>query len=216
MPESKENVDQAQLLRARMNSNPEETTSSMDMLTLPPRSKVHKVKDEKKKTKVKLKYPMVRFLALLFVLLPIAILGYTYYQNNQPPASETVSKKQDESPYREEISLNPNEDKVEDNEKLPPVEDEIDEDVGQVVEEENTTENASELQGGQTGSTSEINADHYDIVFHTVKNGDTLYSISQHYYSSRSGEDLIKKWNNLKGNEVENGKVLKVPLPPSK
>jgi LysM repeat protein len=220
MSKSKDNRDQAQLLRNRMNTNTEEENSSIDMLELPPRSRVHKVKDEKKKTKVKLKYPMVRFLALLFVLLPIAILGYTYYQNNQPPAANMVSNNQNESPYKEEISLDSsNGEKVKANKAVESVKEENDEnnneDDRQVGEEE-TTENTSEPQGGQPSSSPETNEDNYDIVFHTVKNGDTLYSISQHYYNSRSGEELIKKWNGLKSNKVENGKVLKIPVTPSK
>jgi LysM repeat protein len=211
---SETNGDQVQILREKMNVNMEEKTLSSDMLALPPRSKVHKAKDEKKKTKVKLKYPLVRLLALLFVLLPVTILGYTYNQNNQSPASNSVSTNKNQSAYKEEISLETNEKKIEEYEVIQPEEDEVENEDGKQKTGEVDIANASQ-EDTPTLST-QIIEDNYDIVFYTVKKDDTLYSISQYYYSSRSGEDLIKKWNNLNGNEVEHGKVLKIPLKSSK
>lgn len=43
---------------------------------LPPRSEVHR--NKKKKTKKKLKYPLIRLLVLFFILLPIIFSIYSY------------------------------------------------------------------------------------------------------------------------------------------
>jgi len=47
---------------------------------LPSRSSVHKSKN--KKTRLKVRYPVVRLLALFFVLLPVSILGITFLNND--------------------------------------------------------------------------------------------------------------------------------------
>jgi LysM repeat protein len=217
MSENNNTQDQASLLRERMNDNHDEPNTSVDLLALPPRSKVHKTKDEKKKTKVKLKYPLVRFLALLFILLPIAILGYTYHQNNQLPASNTLIKNKTESSYKEEISLSKKEEKVDDNQNISHSEENTDDETASKERTENAHTSITSNQEDTNSSTAtQIEKTDYDVVFHTVKENETLYSISQHYYNSRSGEELIKEWNNLTSNEVVNGKVLKIPLMPNK
>ncbi|WP_406620592.1 LysM peptidoglycan-binding domain-containing protein [Bacillus atrophaeus] len=50
------------------------------------------------------------------------------------------------------------------------------------------------------------------VVKHTVKKKETLYRISMKYYKSRAGEDKIRHYNNLNGNEVYTGQVLNIPL----
>lgn len=51
-----------------------------------------------------------------------------------------------------------------------------------------------------------------DIIEHKVQPGETLFRISQKYYSDRNGEEIIKKANDLNGNTVYTGQVLKIPL----
>jgi LysM repeat protein len=220
MSETNEKRDQAQILRERMTIIQQDDSSSVDSLSLPPRSKVHRIKDEKKKAKIKLKYPVVRLLTFLFVLLPVAILGYTFHQQNQSPVEHAFS--QEPSPYREKISINSTKGKNDDpkiEEKIEKTEEE--EMLGQAIigneekEDTQSPESNDPKQEEDQEQASEKTSE-YDIVFHTVKKGETLYSISQHYYRSRSGENLIKEWNHLKGNQVENGQVLKIPLMPSK
>jgi LysM repeat protein len=218
MSEANEKRDQAQILRERMNIIEQDDSSSVDSLSLPPRSMVHRVKDEKKKTRIKLKYPIVRLLTFLFVLLPIAILGYTFHQKNQSPVEHAFS--QEPSPYREKISLNSTQGKNDDAKLEEKIEKAEEEDIlGQdtIVNEEKEAQQEPEINTPvqKENKTSEKKSE-YDIVFHTVKKGETLYSISQHYYKSRAGENLIKEWNHLKGNQVENGQVLKIPVLPSK
>lgn len=54
---------------------------------LPPRSEVHKVKKQKKQKtrKSRLRYPLIRLLAFLFVLLPLTFFFlYTYWIKDNP------------------------------------------------------------------------------------------------------------------------------------
>lgn len=68
--------DQAERLRKRITMNASEKTDNIKE-ELPPRSRVHRNKKVKKGLKVK--YPMIRLLALFFVLLPVIIfVVYTY------------------------------------------------------------------------------------------------------------------------------------------
>jgi cytoskeletal protein RodZ len=71
--------DQAEKLKQRIEKYKEpvfeETETSM-----PPRSELHR--NKKKKAKVKVKFPLIRLLALFFILLPITIFSiYTYMGN---------------------------------------------------------------------------------------------------------------------------------------
>ncbi|KAB7709227.1 LysM peptidoglycan-binding domain-containing protein [Bacillus aerolatus] len=51
------------------------------------------------------------------------------------------------------------------------------------------------------------------IVYHTVKPQETVFRISMTYYKSQAGIEKIRKANNLNGNEIRVGQVLKIPLP---
>ncbi|MDW7616466.1 LysM peptidoglycan-binding domain-containing protein [Peribacillus simplex] len=76
----KEN-DQAGELRSRMERQKAKSS-------LPKRSKVHQ--NKKKKSKVKIKFPMIQLLALFFILLPIGFYSlYTYLQHR--PVQDTKS-----------------------------------------------------------------------------------------------------------------------------
>ncbi|MEC2062920.1 LysM peptidoglycan-binding domain-containing protein [Bacillus inaquosorum] len=50
------------------------------------------------------------------------------------------------------------------------------------------------------------------VVKHTVQKKETLYRISMKYYKSRSGEEKIRAYNHLNGNDVYTGQVLDIPL----
>ncbi|MBM7661207.1 LysM repeat protein [Bacillus mesophilus] len=206
MSDSNDHRDQAQDLRERMNKKEQDSSKSLDALSLPPRSKVHQAKDKEKKPKFKFRFPLLRFLTFVFVLLPIAILGYTFHQQNELPAINELSK--DDPSHSEKISiatkLENREVEIE-NKELTGSEEEADrEDVGSAEEETTDT------------STEKATTEDYNIIYHEVKEGETLYSISQYYYKSRLGEELIKEWNKLSDNKVENGKILQIPLKSSK
>lgn len=54
---------------------------------LPPRSEKHRAK--KKRTKLKVKYPLIRFLTVFFILLPTVIFSiYTYFDSKHNRGSE--------------------------------------------------------------------------------------------------------------------------------
>lgn len=66
--------DQAERLKRRIEKINEQTVES-DLL--PPREQVHRQK--KKKTKIKIKYPVIRLLVLFFILLPIIYFSVISY-----------------------------------------------------------------------------------------------------------------------------------------
>ncbi|MFJ9382922.1 LysM peptidoglycan-binding domain-containing protein [Peribacillus sp. NPDC101481] len=76
----KEN-DQAGELRSRIERQKAKSS-------LPKRSKVHQ--NKKKKSKVKIKFPMIQLLALFFILLPIGFYTlYTYLQDRPVPVTKS-------------------------------------------------------------------------------------------------------------------------------
>ncbi len=76
----KEN-DQAGELRSRIERQKAKSS-------LPKRSKVHQ--NKKKKSKVKIKFPMIQLLALFFILLPIGFYSlYTYLQDRPLPVTKS-------------------------------------------------------------------------------------------------------------------------------
>jgi cytoskeletal protein RodZ len=78
----KEN-DQAGELRSRIERHKAKSS-------LPKRSKVHQ--NKKKKSKVKIKFPMIQLLALFFILLPIGFYSlYTYFQEKPFPVHDPKS-----------------------------------------------------------------------------------------------------------------------------
>jgi LysM repeat protein len=214
MSYEKESLDQAQNLRERMNNIENDDPSKEDVLELPPRSKAHKARDENKKAKFKFKYPVVRMLALLFILIPIALLSLTFYIKSQEQVTTKTVSKQTE--YEEEISF----DKKENLQGS--IQNDTQENTVEVVEDTSKEEQQQEVADKEEKTVIEKENEHtlsenvknnnYDIVFHTVKEGETLFSISQQYYKNRSGELLIKNQNKLNGNEIEVGQILEIPL----
>ncbi|MDI3411574.1 LysM peptidoglycan-binding domain-containing protein [Bacillus sonorensis] len=50
------------------------------------------------------------------------------------------------------------------------------------------------------------------VIQHTVAEKETLYRISMKYYKDRSGEEKIRNYNQLSGNNVYAGQVLDIPF----
>lgn len=50
------------------------------------------------------------------------------------------------------------------------------------------------------------------VVYHTVKQEETMYRIAMTYYQSQNGIEKIKRANNLQSNEIHVGQVLTIPL----
>ncbi|WP_449620188.1 LysM peptidoglycan-binding domain-containing protein [Robertmurraya sp. Marseille-Q9965] len=220
--------DQAQRLRKRISKKSEVqeeliTTTS----ALPPRSRVHQQEQKRKKTRVKLKYPIIRLLALFFILLPIISI-YIINHNKDKVSTETVDSNgrgniesvnvtdEDEGASISDSTVG--EDKEEDvNEEV------VAESVGEegqkteVVEPEDTMNQAS-TQNTETDNSStppvtatETNTDKGSAKSHTVQPGETLFRIAMKYYGSQSGIEKIKQANNILGNDIHVGQTIKIP-----
>lgn len=116
--------DQAERLRKRIEKSkeaPERTSSSKE---LPPRSRLHNQKS--KKTKVKLKYPVIRLLVLSFILLPIVIFSvYTYNEGQKYGGvkNATIDRQGFETVALEKDKLSNESNEVEDENENEPKED---------------------------------------------------------------------------------------------
>lgn len=165
--------DQAERLRRRIEQINEQITVE-DKEILPPREQLHRQK--KKKTKIKLKYPLIRLLVLFFILLPIIIFsvisyldgrningsvktsgdskGYEAINLNNPKSSQ--SSKKDVEPNKEaeqqkEEETQETKETTKEN-KQEPVNQNNQESTE--VEKPATTEKPAEQQVGQPNSTS--------------------------------------------------------------
>ena len=211
------NNDQAKQLRQTVKDNRDGNRNSTK---LPPRREVHK--DKKKKTKFKIKYPVIRLLALLFVLIPIFILSYMYQnkdeliKTNAPKQStenhDTIDfaenskielEEEEESRNSEEDSSNSGSTTEKDDIKTtsPPEDDSVE-----------SPSNSDSNTPSTKPSSSENQNESYTITYHKVKDDETLFSISIQYYKSRDGEQLIREWNNLDHAKIFEGQVLKIPI----
>lgn len=222
--------DQAEKLRKRMKDVDQKIDSTKDGNTtlsnekLPPRSRVHKQKQLKKKTKIKVKYPLIRLLGMFFILLPIVIFSiYTYNESQKSSVSSTVEEsKGAEAVYYTDAE----EDIVEEVEEENTVTEEAvtDEDVGAeagTVEGSANAEQATSSETAQETTTtpesttnSNTKAEPVDqsVVYHKVQPGETIFRLAMKYYKSQSGIDIIKKANSLSSNEITVGQTLTIPL----
>ncbi len=81
--------DQAERLRKRVERKSESKAEKKD--ALPPRSEIHRQKQ--KKTKVKVKYPVIRLMALFFILLPISFFSIlSYLDGEDGPLNKTLER----------------------------------------------------------------------------------------------------------------------------
>lgn len=209
--------NQAERLKRRIEKINEETSEVRDQL--PSRGQIHR--EKRKKTKWKIKYPVIRILVLFFILLPIVIFSaYSYLEEGKSKKTEKVSG---ESSGYEIINFEKTEtessveNNVEEKENLTVENEEEAVEVGQAVIQETPVESPVTGQASISGPGTDKNSstsstDTVNVIYHTVKSGENLYRISLKYYHSKAGEDIIRKENNLKGNEIYLGQVLKIPL----
>lgn len=216
-----ENSDQADTLRQKVIDEYKSKTGSY-----PSRSELHKKKDKKKS---KYKYPAISFLALFFFLLPIVFYySISYFDNRSKTVNgDNISDYEDvlikygddeeESEQPDEQSLeDPEENAAEpaagsvqsaDSDALTPSEQPVQKKTAAVVQD---PEPKRELPAPKP-EPKQQNED-YKIIEHTVGPEENLFRISIKYYSDRSGEALIKQWNQLSGDSVFEGQVLKIPI----
>ena len=229
--------DQAERLKQRIQKINEKVDGDNDKL--PPREQVHRQK--RKKTKWKVKYPVIRLLVLCFILLPIIIFSVISYRDSGGKVTGT-QKTSGSSVGYETINLQKsipvNEDlkeesskSAQDDEKLTAPEEKSVETSTQ-VEEPATNSAGTSLptsnQGTADQQVSDKNSQPIEavksqpipttpqkkskIIYHKVKPQETLFRLAIRYYHSKNGVTIIKRANNLQSENIYVGQVLKIPL----
>lgn len=214
------------------NREEKEPQESVELLNLPPRSVVHN--QTKKSMKIKIKFPLVRLLVLIFILILLSIPFYHIWQSkyedpktssssNDTKAGERVSLIQtvDASEGIDEKELKEQNDKEETENKIslpkeaesePPTNDKNEltlvptkEEEQKSIDEEN--QNSNDVQEQTPKGEEEQTTPRY----YQVKKGDTLFSIAMEFYGGKWGETLILEANNLNRREVFAGETLLIP-----
>ncbi len=228
MSTNHDSIDQAEILRKRMEENHSETTE------LPPRSEVHRKKD--KKVKFRVRFPLIRLLALSFILIVCIVASYNLWKDHiqLTNASETGNEDKKDSNIdvveikdREEEGAGLVEKVQKDEEKVAQqAEEKEEEEQDQVeavqptdttpapIDKTSTEVEVQEATPVPNTTTEQVNKNEpTKVLHHRVKAGETLYRISMRYYKSRAGEEIIKKTNGLDANgTVMTGQILKIPL----
>ena len=199
---------------------------------LPSRKEIHGKK--KQKTKVKIKFPFVKMLALFFVI----ILGTVWVVATQMTKDSDSAKSSSEkdSEYEEsigEISGFDDEEEVKENEEVADKEEAAEEikdadtesEQQEVAEEESETEETKVTTTETAGTadskeqqitnskeqTESVPAANNGVTQHVVQSNENLFRIALKYYSSAEGVEIIKQYNGLSSNEITVGQVLKIP-----
>lgn len=220
--------DQAERLRQRIERKPVPVDKKEEMS---PRANLHR--QRKKKTNWKLKYPIIRFLVLCFILLPVSIFGVKAYLDDQRIGG--AEKTEGNSSGYETIDFE-NKDLTEEleNEELdteiieeteeqsspqqiettthPALQSNISPDVKTPNVEDSPDDVKSQPQTVEVPATTAEEDE--KVIYHTVQPKETLYRIAMKYYQSQSGIDIIKRDNHLSGNEIHTGQVLKIKASP--
>lgn len=228
--------DQAERTRKKI-VRTKSNNASPEMEELPPRSKLHRQK--RNKNRWKLKYPVIRLLVLFFILLPISIFSAYSYLNNEDGdvgngavksgGYEKISIEKASINKEKEASLPVSfEEKDMETEKAavepaPLAEDSVPSpadskntpDVTPKSQVSNKVTPIEPKEGQEMVPNQEqkkTNQANEKIVYHTVRKGDNLFRIALTYYNSQHGMDIIRQANNMQGDEVQLGQVLKIPL----
>ncbi|MGM9927697.1 MAG: LysM peptidoglycan-binding domain-containing protein [Bacillus sp. (in: firmicutes)] len=229
--------DQAEQLRENVATDKEELPFNTS--SLPSRKEVHSKK--KQKIKWKMKYPLVKLMALFFILLPITVLAiYTslsddgestkvdketgsysevksfekYEENSQENVKDEEKKETETDKVKEEAAT----DKVKEEETDTTAEKEViteekETNTAVTKEEQATTEAVStSVESETTTEESSQTKDGYKVIQHTVKANETVFRIAMNYYGSQEGIQIIKEYNGLSNNEIVVGQVLNIPI----
>ncbi|HZG73870.1 MAG TPA: LysM peptidoglycan-binding domain-containing protein [Chondromyces sp.] len=179
------------------------------------------------------KYPLLKTLLIFFIFVPvITFIGYSFYKD-KPQYSTAISREEDPGPSELLYELNEsslsddeetedtqeeNETKAEDqqpkeeavNTSVPP-EEPVKEEPPQQLEK--PQENQEPEQKQEPEPEPDPVEPSGKVVYHTVKPQETVFRIAMNYYQSQEGIAIIREANNLNGNEIHTGQVLKIPLP---
>ena len=212
--------DQAERLRRRIEKITEKTEPGDQM---PPRGQLHRQRS--KKTKWKIKYPVIRLLVLLFILLPITCFSIiSYYHGKKINVSEKVSvtnsgyetinlAKENNSNNTEEKKIQvENKGKVEKTKAtLSIIQQPKKTDTS--VKSSNKQPNSAAVQASKPAAVQASKpVEREKYVYHVVQPKENLFRISLKYYHSKSGIEIIKKANGIWNDQISTGQVLKIPL----
>ncbi|MBT2638842.1 LysM peptidoglycan-binding domain-containing protein [Bacillus sp. ISL-39] len=230
--------DQAERLRKRVERKTDHTTEKKE--SLPPRSEMHRQKQ--KKTKVKVKYPVIRLMALFFILLPISFFSIiSYLDGVKTPLNKSQERAGVEMINVEGQDERSSKNQEDTDQEAPSYEEIADPDGNDVVTagpapsssgDKNTAEEADEEKDSEkitapasaepankpaveedtAAAEKEVPASSEKVIYHTVKPNETLFRVAMTYYKSQDGIPIIKKANNIQGNEIQAGQVLKIPI----
>jgi len=188
--------DQAKKLRNSLPPNAEYSEGEqehLDLLKLPPRSISMKEKEEKNRPWWKLKYPLIRFLVVLFILLPGSFLYFIYHKSGNLIGNNDGLKVPSKKFEKVIVETN-NENQL---------------NVKNVIKTQTEINNAKSDKNAKQNSETQ---NKQKIIIHIVGPDETLYSISMKYYKTRDGEKVIQEQNHLNTFEVSTGQKLLIPI----
>jgi LysM repeat protein len=198
----------------------------------PSRSEIH----NKDKKKSKYKYPAISLLALFFFLLPIVFYySISYFDNRGKTVNgENISdyedvlikygdEEEEDEQSSDEQSLEESEEKTHEAEQgsissaQTNVNTQAEEAPLKIAAEKEQQPEKKEASVQHAPQKNEPEPEpepkeKYKVIEHTVGPEENLFRISVKYYRDRSGEAIIKQWNQLSGDSVYEGQVLKIPL----
>lgn len=225
--------NQAERLRKKIEKVKGGEVPVLEKNELPSRTDIHR--NKKNKTKLKVKFPIIRLLALFFILLPVGIFSaYSVLGSKEINTSDKVGTIV--SGGVEEINVEDSgeaevevdeitdtntpieEDEIKENTEVENNENSADQEATVTEKEEEeeeeidtTKQTSTEKEPTQTDTSNVGEVNTTNLVYHTVQPKETLFRIAMKYYQSQSGIEIIQTANNLNGNEIMVGQVLKIP-----
>ncbi|HAQ08240.1 MAG TPA: peptidoglycan-binding protein LysM [Bacillus bacterium] len=230
--------DQAERLRKKVERKTDQSAANK-IESLPPRGEIHRQKQ--KKTKVKVKYPVIRLMALFFILLPITFFSIiSYLEGSKGPFEitkelagvelidiESSSKaKSDQKAEKDEDEAAPAIEEITESEQIDiaaapaPISggdknSSLSSASNSVKEQKKNSDKAAAVTQPAAEVSAQPPADssgnEEKVIFHTVQPNETLFRVAIKYYKTQDGIEIIRKANNIKGNEIQAGQVLKIP-----
>lgn len=195
--------DQAQRLRQIV----EESEGRNDSVpSLPPRKEIHQKRDQRKKVKLKLEYPLIRLLVLIFLLLIFLVPGYKIWKDRvQHVDFNSTNHSKEKTIEVIDISEQPKKE-LADTPLVTPK---------KVSEEKEVIDNMQEPNEKSPSILQKEKIKDPKYITHIVQPGETLYRISIKYFNSRAGERLILEANNLTKKDITSipsGTELRIPI----
>jgi LysM repeat protein len=216
--------NQAERLRQKIEKVKDGADVIVEKNELPSRTDIHRTK--KNKTKLKVKFPIIRLLALFFILLPVGIFSaYSVLGSKEINTNENVStviteinvegNKEVETEVEGTLdTAAPTEVEIIEDGEEENIENPLEQQDSETVKQEEvdtTNKITTEKEQAKTDSLNKEEPPVNNEVYHTVQPKETLFSIAMKYYQSQSGIELIQEANNLNGIEIMVGQVLKIP-----